>query len=74
MVTGPQPGPRPAAATTAPGTPDPARPARAAVGGRQFGSVHWGVLQSGVTRTVLPCVLLLQRYYVTGLAAGAVKS
>jgi multiple sugar transport system permease protein len=38
--------------------------------------VNWSLLQAGVVVTMLPCLILfftLQRYYVTGLAAGAVK-
>ncbi len=41
-----------------------------------FGSVNWGLLEAGVALTIIPCVviyLLLQRYYVGGLLAGAVK-
>jgi multiple sugar transport system permease protein len=41
-----------------------------------FGSVNWGLLQAGVATTIVPCIviyLLLQRYYVGGLLAGAVK-
>jgi multiple sugar transport system permease protein len=41
-----------------------------------FGTVNWGSLEAGVVVTVLPCVviyLLLQKYYVGGLLAGAVK-
>ena len=41
-----------------------------------FGSVDWGLLQAGVALTIVPCIviyLLLQRYYVGGLLAGAVK-
>ena len=41
-----------------------------------FGQVNWGALQAGVTIAIIPCVvlfLLLQRYYVEGLAGGAVK-
>lgn len=40
------------------------------------GSVNWGLLQSGVVVSILPCIgifLLLQRYYVSGLMSGAVK-
>jgi multiple sugar transport system permease protein len=40
------------------------------------GSVNWGLLQSGVIVSILPCIvifLLLQRYYVSGLMSGAVK-
>lgn len=36
-----------------------------------------GGLQAGITLTMLPCAvvfLALQRYYVTGLVAGAVKA
>jgi len=42
----------------------------------QFGTINWGVLQAGVAVTIIPCVaiyLILQRYYVAGLLAGAVK-
>ncbi|MBV9878363.1 MAG: carbohydrate ABC transporter permease [Verrucomicrobia bacterium] len=41
-----------------------------------LGSVDWGLLQAGITITVLPCAILfliLQRYYVSGLVSGAVK-
>jgi multiple sugar transport system permease protein len=41
-----------------------------------LGGTDWGMLQAGVTVSVLPCVLvylLLQRYYVSGLMSGAVK-
>jgi len=43
----------------------------------QVGIVNWGALQAGVTLAMLPCVVLFvlfQRYYVTGLTAGAVKA
>ncbi len=43
----------------------------------QVGTVNWGAVQAGVTLAMLPCVvlfLLFQRYYVTGLTAGAVKA
>ncbi len=48
------------------------------VGVRQghFGAVDWGALQAGVVVSIIPCLLiylLLQRYYVSGLLAGAVK-
>lgn len=46
-------------------------------GTRQFGAIDWGVVQSGITLSMLPCFLLfllLQRYYISGLAAGAVKA
>lgn len=42
----------------------------------QFGTVDWGALQAGVTVTAIPAVILflvLQRYYINGLAQGAVK-
>jgi multiple sugar transport system permease protein len=42
----------------------------------QLGTLNWGIMQAGVAVTVIPCVvlyLLLQRYYVSGLVAGAVK-
>lgn len=42
----------------------------------RLGTVDWGLLEAGVVVTMLPCILLflaLQRYYVRGLVAGAVK-
>lgn len=42
----------------------------------QFGVLNWGVLEAGVVVTMVPCIvifLILQRYYVSGLTAGAVK-
>jgi len=42
----------------------------------QFGTVNWGAIQAGLMIAMLPCMLLfllLQRYYVNGLIAGAVK-
>lgn len=42
----------------------------------QLGSVNWGVMQAGITLSILPCALLfllLQRHYIHGLVAGAVK-
>jgi multiple sugar transport system permease protein len=41
-----------------------------------LGGTDWGMLQAGVTVSIIPCVgiyLLLQRYYVSGFLAGAVK-
>ncbi|TQX86039.1 MULTISPECIES: carbohydrate ABC transporter permease [Rhizobium] len=41
-----------------------------------YGIIDWGALQAGITVTMIPCLLLfflLQRYYVRGLTAGAVK-
>jgi multiple sugar transport system permease protein len=41
-----------------------------------LGATDWGLLQAGVTVSMLPCIaiyLLLQRYYVSGLTQGAVK-
>jgi multiple sugar transport system permease protein len=41
-----------------------------------YGIIDWGALQAGVTVTMVPCIILflfLQRYYVRGLTAGAVK-
>jgi multiple sugar transport system permease protein len=41
-----------------------------------LGGTDWGMLQAGVTVSIIPCILfylLLQRYYVSGLTAGAVK-
>ncbi len=43
----------------------------------QFGTVNMGAVQAGVVITMLPCLvifLLLQRYYISGLAAGAVRA
>jgi multiple sugar transport system permease protein len=42
-----------------------------------FGTIDWGALQAGVTITVLPVVIVflaLQRFYVRGMIAGAVKA
>ncbi len=47
-----------------------------AVRSGRFGTVDWGAVQAGVTVMMLPCIvlfLLLQRYYIRGLTAGAVK-
>ena len=41
-----------------------------------MGGTDWGMLQAGITISIIPCVLfylLLQRYYVSGLMSGAVK-
>ena len=41
-----------------------------------LGGTDWGMLQAGITISVIPCVafyLLLQRFYVSGLMSGAVK-
>lgn len=41
-----------------------------------LGSVNWGVLQAGVTVTIIPCVIiyvLLQKYYVGGLLSTLKK-
>lgn len=41
-----------------------------------YGIIDWGALQAGITVTMVPCILLflaLQRYYVRGFTAGAVK-
>ncbi|MFF9100942.1 carbohydrate ABC transporter permease [Streptomyces rubrogriseus] len=41
-----------------------------------FGQVDFGILSAGATVATIPCLiafLLLQRYYVNGLSAGAVK-
>ena len=41
-----------------------------------LGGTDWGMLQAGITISVIPCVLvylLLQRYYESGLMSGAVK-
>jgi len=42
----------------------------------RFGSVDWGAVQAGVTVMMIPCLILfliLQRSYIRGLTAGAVK-
>lgn len=41
-----------------------------------IGGTDWGMLQAGVTISIIPCVaiyLLLQKYYVAGFLNGAVK-
>jgi multiple sugar transport system permease protein len=41
-----------------------------------LGGTDWGLLQAGVTISIIPCVgiyLLLQRYYVSGFINGAIK-
>jgi multiple sugar transport system permease protein len=41
-----------------------------------LGGTDWGLLQAGVTISIVPCIviyLLLQKYYVSGLLSGAVK-
>jgi multiple sugar transport system permease protein len=41
-----------------------------------LGGTDWGILQAGVTISIVPCVLfylVLQRYYVSGLTSGAVN-
>ena len=41
-----------------------------------IGGTDWGMLQAGITISIIPCVLfylLLQRYYVSGFTSGAVK-
>lgn len=47
-----------------------------AVRSGRFGSIDWGAVQAGVTLMMIPCLALflaLQRYYIRGLTAGAVK-
>ena len=47
-----------------------------AVASGRFGAVDWGAVQAGVAVMMVPCLalfLLLQRYYIRGLMAGAVK-
>ncbi|WP_274425589.1 carbohydrate ABC transporter permease [Chelativorans sp. YIM 93263] len=42
----------------------------------RYGSVDWGAVQAGVTIMMIPCLILfliLQRSYIRGLTAGAVK-
>ncbi len=41
-----------------------------------IGGTDWGLLQAGITVSIVPCVLfylLLQKYYVSGFLSGAVK-
>ena len=41
-----------------------------------YGIIDWGALQAGISLTMIPCIVMflaLQRYYVRGLTAGAVK-
>jgi multiple sugar transport system permease protein len=41
-----------------------------------WNNIDWGALQAGVTITMIPCLVfyvILQRFYVSGLSAGAVK-
>ncbi len=48
----------------------------AAVRSGHYGSVDWGAVQAGVSVMMIPCLLLflsLQRFYIRGLTAGAVK-
>jgi len=43
----------------------------------QYGQVDWGALQAGVVISIIPSLvifLVLQRYYMSGLMGGAVKS
>jgi multiple sugar transport system permease protein len=47
-----------------------------AVRAGRLGAINWGAVQAGVAVMVVPCLfvfLLLQRYYIRGLMAGAVK-
>jgi multiple sugar transport system permease protein len=41
-----------------------------------IGGTDWGILQAGITISIIPCVLfyvLLQKYYVSGFTSGAIK-
>jgi multiple sugar transport system permease protein len=41
-----------------------------------LGGTDWGMLQAGITISIVPCVgiyLLLQKYFVAGFLTGAVK-
>ena len=41
-----------------------------------LGGTDWGMLQAGITISIVPCILfylLLQKYYVSGLTQGALK-
>jgi len=42
-----------------------------------FGTINAGAVQAGVVVTMAPAIvifLILQRYYISGLVAGAVKA
>lgn len=42
----------------------------------RFGAIDWGAVQAGVTVMMVPCLILflvLQRFYIRGLMAGAIK-
>ncbi|TGR02641.1 carbohydrate ABC transporter permease [Mesorhizobium sp. M4B.F.Ca.ET.190.01.1.1] len=42
----------------------------------RFGAIDWGAVEAGVTVMMVPCLILflaLQRFYIRGLMAGAVK-
>jgi multiple sugar transport system permease protein len=41
-----------------------------------IGGTDWGMLQAGITVSIIPCILFyvfLQKYYVSGFTSGAVK-
>jgi multiple sugar transport system permease protein len=41
-----------------------------------IGGTDWGMLQAGITISIIPCVafyVLLQKYYVSGFTSGAIK-
>lgn len=43
----------------------------------EYGTVNWGVLQAGMTIAMIPALVVfvfLQRYYIEGLASGAVEA
>lgn len=47
-----------------------------AVRSGHYGAIDWGAVQAGVTVMMIPCLILfvtLQRFYIRGLTAGAVK-
>ncbi|MBQ2262488.1 MAG: carbohydrate ABC transporter permease [Loktanella sp.] len=47
-----------------------------AVRSGRYGAIDWGAVQAGVTVMMIPCLILfliLQRSYIRGLTAGAVK-
>ena len=54
----------------------PAADSRECAHETSIGGTDWGMLQAGITISIIPCILfylLLQKYYVSGFTQGAVK-